>query len=884
MSQKVNDSSQPAKKTSGFWKSIRTNIKSKNQAFSIKPIGRNGKLPLSFGQERLWLIEQLQPGNPVHNLRAAFRLQGALDIAILEKSIREIVRRHEILRTTFPTVNGQPIQVISPEIAIELPLIDLEELPTKQQEEEVHRLSKEVAQQPFDLAEGPLIRVKLLRLAEKEHVLLRTIHHIINDIWSDTVFIRELAKLYEAFWAGKPSPLPELPIQYVDFAQCQQQWLQGEVMQSQLNYWKQQLQGKIALLNLPTDYSPPTVTNYRGAAEFLVLSKDLTEALKALQYNEGVSLFVILLAAFKTLLYQYSGQEDLILCSPVAGRQQMETKKLIGYFSNLVLLRTDLGKNPSFRELVSRVSKVTLGATEHQYLPFQQLVESVGVPSTILSRTMFALQNVPSKPQEMAGIRVTLVEMEEGIANFDLSLSMKEKGEQLIGILRYKTDLFKESTIKQMLENFQTLLEELVANRDLDLASLPLYNKPDPKPAPELNPRESASFVPPQTPLQELLANIYASVLEIKQVGIHDDFFELGGHSLRAAQLISRLRETFLVEIPLRTILEAPTVAKLEKQLNRIRQIYKQLPTSPAIATVSHQQELPLSFAQERLLFLHQLQEGDLSTTEIFSPLVPIQQTGSLPPFFCIHPVGGHVLAYAALARQLGVEQPFYGLQAVGLNGEQELLTRIEDMATTYIKAIQTVQPQGPYQIGGWSFGGLVAFEVAQQLRSLGHEIALLALIDSFNPSILNEPKPDQAMLVELTAKILSRPFDKELPVSADEIRQLGLDEALNYILKEAKRLQILPPEIGLEQIRQLFAVLQANFQAKHIYVPQPYSGQITFFCAEERSEQLAQKQIQGWTSLATGGIKIYKIPGDHFSMIHSEALAKKLTLAAINS
>ncbi|NEQ09194.1 MAG: hypothetical protein F6K37_25590, partial [Moorea sp. SIO4E2] len=620
MSQKVNDSSQPAKKTSGFWKSIRTNIKSKNQAFSIKPIGRNGKLPLSFGQQRLWLIEQLQPGNPVHNLRAAFRLQGALDLAFLEKSIGEIVRRHEILRTTFPTVNGQPIQVISPERAIELPLIDLEGLPTQQQEEEVYRLSKEVAQQPFDLAEGPLIRLKLLRLAEKEHVLLRTIHHIINDIWSDTVFIRELAKLYEAFCAGKPSPLPELPIQYVDFAQCQRQWLQGEVMQSQLDYWKQQLQGKITLLNLPTDYSPPTVPNYRGAAQFLVLSKDLTEALKALQYNEGVSLFVILLAAFKTLLYQYSGQEDLILCSPVAGRQQMETKKLIGYFSNLVLLRTDLGKNPSFRELVSRVSKVTLGATEHQYLPFQQLVESVGVPSTILSRTMFALQNVPSKPQEMAGIRVSLVEMEEGIANFDLSLSMKEKGEQLIGILRYKTDLFKESTIKQMLDNFQTLLEELVANRDLHLASLPLYNKPDPKPAPELNPRQSASFVPPQTPLQELLANIYASVLEIKQVGIHDNFFELGGHSLRATQLISRLRETFAVEIPLSIILEAPTVAELEGQLNRIRETSEQLPIVPAIATVSRQQDLPLSFAQQRLWFLNQLLEGDLSAYN--SPMV----------------------------------------------------------------------------------------------------------------------------------------------------------------------------------------------------------------------------------------------------------------------
>lgn len=259
----------------------------------------------------------------------------------------------------------------------------------------------------------------------------------------------------------------------------------------------------------------------------------------------------------------------------------------------------------------------------------------------------------------------------------------------------------------------------------------------------------------------------------------------------------------------------------------------------------------------------------------IGSNLVPLQVRGQKKPFFCIHPVGGSVFCYAALAHQLGVEQPFYGLQAVGLNGERKPLTRIEDMATTYIKAIKTVQPVGPYQLGGWSFGGIVAFEIARRFRSLGDEVAMLVLIDS--NSVLNRPKLDEAMQVASFATDLSRLGDKELSVSADELRQLGLDEQLNYILKEAKILQILPSEMKLEQMHQLFAIFQANVRAFRSYVPQSYSGQFTLFCAEEKPEQLAETQIPFWSSLAAGGIKIHKLPGDHFSIIRSEALAKEL-------
>jgi len=552
---------QAPKKTSGFWKSIKSNIKSKNKAFAIKPTPRNGNLPLSFAQERLWLLEQLHPGNPVHNLRAVYRLKGTVNVAGLDQSIQEIVRRHEILRTTFSVVNGQPVQVISPDVTIKLPVIELGHLSVEEREAEVRRQAAQEAQQSFDLTRGPLLSVKLLRLGETEYVFIRTIHHIINDVWSDTVLLRELVKLYEAFCAGQPSPLPELSIQYADFAQSQREWLQGDVLKSQLDYWKQQLGGNISLLDLPVKKSAPKMPSYQGAAKVLVLSENLTKQIKALSHKEGVSLFVLLLAAFKTLLYQYSGQTDIILASPVVGRQQMETKKLLGYFTNILLLRTDLGKNPSFRELIGRVSKVTLAATERQYLPFQQLVESVGVPPATLSRVMFTLQNVPSQPEQLGEVGVSLVEMDEGIANFDLSLSVKEKGDRLLGVMRYKTDLFEESVVEQILDNFQKLLETIVADADGSLADLPMFAEA--KSLGQLEKSVKADCVLPRNEIESIIAGIWQEVLQVENIGIDENFFELGGRSLAIVRVYSKLREIYDLEISPAELFQGPTIGQM---------------------------------------------------------------------------------------------------------------------------------------------------------------------------------------------------------------------------------------------------------------------------------------------------------------------------------
>jgi amino acid adenylation domain-containing protein len=449
----------------------------------LLPVSREGEMLLSFAQARLWFLEQLEPGSWAYNIPSAVHLTGSLDVAALKQSLNEIVLRHEALRTTFAMVSGEPIQVIAPALALSVPLVDMRDLPEAQQEASVKRLATESAQQPFDLAMGPLLRAKLLHLGEAEYVLLLTMHHIVSDGWSMGVLIRELAALYEAFSTGKPSPLPQLPIQYADFAHWQRQWLQGEVLAAQLSYWQQQLAGAQTVLELPTDRPRPAVQTFRGATEFLALAEPLSQKLKTLSQRSGVTLFMTLLAAFQTLLYRYTGQEDICIGSPIANRNRSETEELIGFFVNTLVLRTDMSENPSFQELLGRVREVTLGAYAHQDLPFEQLVEALQPERNLshhpLFQVMFVLQNAPMSALELPSLTISSREMESSTAKFDLDLSMEDTEQGLRGSLEYNTDLFDAGTISRMLEHFQTLLEGIVAEPDQRLSDLPLLTQPE---------------------------------------------------------------------------------------------------------------------------------------------------------------------------------------------------------------------------------------------------------------------------------------------------------------------------------------------------------------------------------------------------------------------
>jgi amino acid adenylation domain-containing protein/non-ribosomal peptide synthase protein (TIGR01720 family) len=444
----------------------------------LQPMPRNGPLPLSYAQQRLWFLDQLEPGSTAYNLSIALRLTGVLDVTALEKSLDEIIQRHEILRTIFPAKDGRPVQVIVSASSLTLPVVDLRGLPDVSREAEVQHRALAESRQLFDLARGPLWSVKLLRLADEEHVFLLNMHHIVFDAWSFDVFFRELTALYTAFSTGQPSSLPALPLQYSDVALWQRTWLQGAMLEAQLTYWKQQLGGNLPLLELPTDRPRPPLESFRGACQSLLLPQRLTEALKALSRQEGVTLFMTLLAAFKTLLYRYTGQEDLLIGTPLAGRTRVETETLIGFFVNTLVLRTNLGGNPPFRELLGKVREVALDTYDHQDLPFEKLVDELLIersPSHApLTQVMFALQNAPRLALKLPGLTLEQMEVESGTAKFDLALSMRDTEQGLKGTFEYATDLFDHTTISRMIGHFQILLEGIVAHLEHRLTDLPL--------------------------------------------------------------------------------------------------------------------------------------------------------------------------------------------------------------------------------------------------------------------------------------------------------------------------------------------------------------------------------------------------------------------------
>ncbi|MFI3158459.1 MAG: condensation domain-containing protein [Methylococcaceae bacterium] len=541
---------------SSFWKAVRNNVKLQRKTPAIFPANRSQVLPLSLGQQRLWQLEQLHVHNTVHNLRAAFRLQGDLDAAVLEKSLQAIVQRHEILRTEFPARGSQASQFILPELPLNLPLISLEHLSAAKQEQAVIDYAREETQAPFSLEYAPLLRVKLLRLSATEHVLLRTTHHIVYDMWSDSVFMRELAVLYRDFLQDQPSSLPALPIQYADFAAFQQQHLDTQAL---LTYWQQQLAGQLPLLQLPVD----RIANfgYHGETEYYALSPELTQKLTQFATQQGTSLFVVLLTAFNVLLYQYSQQEDMLLCSPVAGRYQVETKKLIGFFNNLLLLRSDLSNDPSFSELLARIGQVTLDATTHQDLPLQALSDSLNIPANLLSRTMFTLQNVPSMPQKMADVAITRLDIEEGIANFDLSLSIREKDNGLITIARYKAELFDRSSIQQLLTRFATVLTQLVEAPQTRLSQLPRFAYQ------QIAAAQATAYIAPVTELEKTIAQVWQEVLQTQQIGLYDDFFSVGGSSLAMLQVSTQLEKRLNRSCAIVELFKQPTVSAMATYL-----------------------------------------------------------------------------------------------------------------------------------------------------------------------------------------------------------------------------------------------------------------------------------------------------------------------------
>ena len=803
----------------------------------VAAVPRNGSLPLSFNQQRLWSLAQLRPDSPVYNLSKALRLTGILNISALGQSVSEIAQRHEILSTTFPAVKGQSAQIISSDMSVQMPVVDLRDLDATEQQARVQRLASVEAEQPFCLTKGPLLRARLLQLGDEEHLFFVTVHHIVFDAWSFNIFCRDLATLYAAFSTGKPSTLRALPIQYADFAHWEQQTLQPEALKLHLDFWKRQLDGEVPALELPLDRPRLQGQTSPGVRQTLVLPEKLTYALKALGQREESTLFVILLAAFQTLLHGYTGQEDIVVCSAVAGRQRPETQPLIGYFSRLLPMRTNLSGNPSFREILGRVRKVVLEVQEHQDVPLQWLADFPNLVHTPLTRGMLLLQ-IPSQPPELPDLIANLSDVHNGAADFDLSLTLEETAATISGVLEYKTDLFEATTISHMARYFQTLLEGIVADPEQPISEIRpprrYERKSDSCASPVLDqtkPDADRPFMAPRDELELQLTAIWERVFGRKPIGVKDDFFDLGGHSLLAVRLVAQIEDLCGKKIPIAVLHQATTIEQLS---NLLRQ--------------------------------H-------DWARFWASLVAIKPEGTKPPFYCVHPIGGNVLGLRALAAHLDSDQPFYGLQATGLDAQETPHIRVDQMATHYVQVIRAVQPEGPYCLGGLSFGGVVAFEMARQLHTQGKQVTLLGLFDTYLP---NPPlRYKLATLVQKiryhTHNIRCLPFLDKLAY----IRQIGpVQRMLRRFFPQLHKQVEFGNSVAIPAYIQQVEV--ASLVAMHAYIPQVYAGRITFFraCDSRLDASL------GWHRFALGGVKECQVSGEHSSITeepHVRILAAKL-------
>ena len=595
------------------------------------------------------------------------------------------------------------------------------------------------------------------------------------------------------------------------------QRLQSE-LENQLAYWKQQLKGVPPLLQLPIDHPRKQVQTFNSATRALVLPQPLSEELKALSQQEGVTLFALLLAAFKTLLYRYTEQDDILVGTPLA---------------NTLIVRTNLSGNPSFQQLLSRVHSVTLEAYAHQDLPFEHLVEELQLEWNMshapLVQVMFHLNDAPNPAAEIQSLKVDNIQVVGGTAQFDLTLEIVEKAEGLSCLFSYNTDLFDATTIERMLGHYRTLLEGIVTNPEQPLLTLPLTDVEEAV----LSQHAAVVVHAPGDLLEHQLKEIWQEVLDIKPIGIKNNFFDLGGDSLLAVQLFAEINKKFGKNLSMTTLFQASTIEQLA---NLLRQEECSAPSRS---------------------------------------LVAIQPNGSQPPLFCIHPVGGTVLLYQQLARYLP-EQPLYGLQAQGLDGSQTPFTKIVDMAAHYIKELQTIQPEGPYFLGGYSFGGLVAFEMAQQLQTQGQKVALLALFDT----------QVQGYLKRSLLPWFFYHLNKLLEFGPNYI--LGREQAKIQQIEDtakARTLEIVH-ELGLDRETAMHdfirRVVEANLQARQDYVPQVYSGRVDLFRAmyEPTPEGWHFDRQLGWGRLAITGVKIHEIPSAHhclFSEPQIQVIAEKL-------
>jgi amino acid adenylation domain-containing protein len=838
----------------GLAQGVEALIGSARKDSPIPRVSRERELALSFAQQRLWFLQQWFAGSAVYNVPAALRIEGALDVDAMTRAIQEIVARHETLRTVFPLAGGLPVQRVFNDVSVDVPVTDLSGLAAGEAEDTALAIARDEGGHIFDLGAGPLFRVALVKLTSTTHILLLTLHHIIADGWSIGVLFSELGELYAAAQQGRRSSLAPLSVQYPDFAEWQRQQLSGSVLERDLAYWREQLRAPRAVLDLPLDRPRPPESTGRGGRVPLSLSPERVRALERFCAVENVTMFMALLAVFQALLHRYSGQDDVCVGTPVANRTRPETEALIGCFVNTLVMRGDLSGDPTFRTLIRRTRGTAIDSQVHQDLPFELLVDALNVERSPnhapLFQAMFGLHEGAPARLELPGLTVSRVPVGFDYAKFELNLELRHATNVLRGSLEYNADLFERQTAERMATDWQALLEALLADPDRRLSEIALDRPSAGRPGARVDalaavrapaaPRESGD----PTEVETKLVEIWQKVLEVSEVGADDDFFELGGNSMRAVRLLAEIEDRFRVTLRLSTLFRHGTVR-----------------TQATLVSSGG--------------------AGGRST------IVPIQPLGARRPFFLVHGIGGEVISFQALARHVAGNQPIYGLQA-DTSAHGDFRSRIEDVAAHYLRAIRAMEPRGPYRLGGYSAGGVIAYEMAQQLRAAGEDVALLAMLDA--PA----PRSREAGLTPASAWRLLKnaaywPIDDQffrMGWPARRARVQAKYRAMQTRLRRHGGAQ--DSDTGDVRDRLGLWAMQANardyleryVEMMQAYRPRPYDGAVTVLRARTLSLGFRGAPDLGWRTLAQG-VTLRLIPGAHDTIL-KEPGVRRLAAALV--
>jgi acyl carrier protein len=671
--------------------------------------------PLSLAQQRLWFLDQLYPGNPAYNVPLGLRLRGNLNRHALELSVSELIQRHEILRTRFESDAGRPIQVVSADSAITLAFVDLIGSPGNDRQWQLHKIGIEEARRSFNLATGPLLRLKLIRLAAEEHILLCVMHHIVCDGWSLEIFVRELAALYAQHCAGPYASLDDLPIQYGDYARWQQESIARGLLSDQAQYWKQNLAGAPGFLQLPADHDRPSEQTFDGAGQAILIPSELVRNLGDFGHTQRATLFMVLLTVFKILLHCYAATDDILVGVPVAGRNRFELEGLVGFFVNTLVLRTDLSGDPYFRDLLLRVREVSLNAFAHADLPFEKLVEEINPERTLSYSPVIQVMFSTVKARKYLGfgdLSVSPYIFDSRTSLFDLSMEFIEDAADCSWLrVEYDTSLFSNTRIERMLNDYLTLLKAIAKEPELRISRLKskLESEGDVA-AQNKHPQKSQvtahavlqhgkamryrskEEARPHDALEQILVRIWEQVLGTTGIRIDDNFFDLGGHSLMAARLVSEVEKAVGRPIPLSALFRGSTIESLAEIIR-----------------------------------------SDTALNP--DPLIMELNSGAdETPLFAIVQPGWDALGYAVMARYIGSGQQFYKLQSdnpvfakVPLSNEE-----LRTVAREYVAAMRAVHPRGPYYLIGMCQGAHIAEQMVLELESQGQHVGFLGIIDTF--------------------------------------------------------------------------------------------------------------------------------------------------------